>query len=255
MTKAQKIVLSSYRHLKDIIILDDSQLDSHYLARVIRKINPGFEILHSTDFQALLQQVDTRRPSLLISDTHVGRRSFFPFYDKHEELHDIPFLIVSQQTEYALMAFQRKALHFIKKPARIDELTEGFMRAEETYRMQAALRYNEQPLYLPVHREKALHYVPFTNVVYLRASGSYTYIVLDTRERLCVSKNLGYYESLLPTFFIRINKSVMINIHFIKRIYKDRTRIELSDAYTFEISIRRRAAVLKHIQMFHTGLL
>lgn len=253
MTKAHKFILPVYRHLKDIIIVEDSMVDYHYLCRLIRKINPSFELFHATDFSILLELLEQRRPTLIIYNTRVGRRSAFSFYDRHEQLHDIPFLIVSQHTELALQAFQRRAVHFIKKPARMEELADAFRRVEEGYKMRSAFEHNEQSLYLPVLRDKALYYVPYTDVVYLRASGSYTFIVLQSREQICVSKNLGHYEALLPGFFVRINKSVIINIRFIKRIYKDNTGIELGDLAAFDISIRRRPNVLKQIQMFLSG--
>jgi len=114
MTKAHKFILPDYRHLKDIIIVEDSMVDFHYTSRLIRKISPSFELFHAPDFNTLMQLLKRRKPSLVIYNTRVGRRSFFSFYDRNEPLHDIPFLIISQQTELALQAFQRKAVHFIK---------------------------------------------------------------------------------------------------------------------------------------------
>jgi len=255
MTKAHKFILPGYRHLRNVVIVDDSTLDFHYMERLIRRLSPAIELAHAPDFGILLQLIQQRKPALLICNTRVGRRSLFSFYDRNEQLHDIPILIVSKHTELALQAFQRRMVHFIKKPARFEDLADAFFRVEECYKMKAAMRHNEQNLYLPVLRERALSYVPFTDVVYLRASGSYTYIMLQNKERLCVSRNLGYYEGQLPAFFLRINKSVMINLHFIKRIYKDNTYIEVGDTHTFEISIRRRSYVLKQIQLFHSGML
>ena len=60
------------------------------------------------------------------------------------------------------------------------------------------------------------------DVCYFKAEGSYTQIFFTDNTSLLVSKNLKHFEFILSEIqnFVRIHRSFMVNINFVKKISK-----------------------------------
>ncbi len=80
------------------------------------------------------------------------------------------------------------------------------------------------------------------DIYYAEAKGSYTYIKTKDHCNLLVSKNIKVLNEKLNTFpFIRIHKSFLINLDFIKKYIKtDGGYLIMQDGKSIPISTRRK---------------
>lgn len=77
-----------------------------------------------------------------------------------------------------------------------------------------------------------------SEILLLRGDGNYTHILLTEGRMLLASRNIGYYETLLPpNHFWRPHKTAIVNRSFIATIYK--REVVLRDGTRLEVARRR----------------
>ncbi|AXE20395.1 hypothetical protein DR864_22940 [Runella rosea] len=84
-------------------------------------------------------------------------------------------------------------------------------------------------------------HLPITDIVRLEGSGNYTHFVLADGRKILTSKSIGFYESLLPDTFVRVNKQHLLNHHYIRAF--DRYYVEMTDGFLAQVSRRKRTMV------------
>lgn len=62
-------------------------------------------------------------------------------------------------------------------------------------------------------------FVEFDDIVYLKADNNSTDIVLNTGDSITAFKTLKHFEGTLPSEFMRIHNSHIVNINFVSRIH------------------------------------
>lgn len=75
--------------------------------------------------------------------------------------------------------------------------------------------------------------VLFSDILYLESQGHQLYIHTKT-EKILLYKKLDEYEEQMNTAFVRIHKSYLVNMNYIKRI--ERTQLTLSNGAVLPIS-------------------
>ncbi len=64
-------------------------------------------------------------------------------------------------------------------------------------------------------------FIPYTEIIYLKAQGIYTHLFFIDNTTYVTSKNIGEYQKVLPEeLFFRISNSEMVNISFVTRYNK-----------------------------------
>lgn len=66
----------------------------------------------------------------------------------------------------------------------------------------------------PIKNSK--EYVSLNQVVRLKADRNYTLLFLADKRSIVISKTLGYFEKNLPSDFIRIHRSHIVNRSYVK---------------------------------------
>lgn len=90
-------------------------------------------------------------------------------------------------------------------------------------------------------------HVPIADIVRLEGSGNYTHFVLADGRKILTSKAIGFYESLLPDTFVRVNKQHLLNHHYIRAF--DRYYVEMHDGFLAQVS-RRKRSMIKGPELF-----
>lgn len=75
-------------------------------------------------------------------------------------------------------------------------------------------------------------------IVRLEAERNYTRFIMADGRQILTARNISFYEALLPTTFVRVHKSHLINCRYISKHCK--TYIRMRDGGTVEVSRRKR---------------
>jgi two-component system LytT family response regulator len=85
---------------------------------------------------------------------------------------------------------------------------------------------------------KGLEVVNYNDIFFIKADGSYSLIKLQNKEIL-YSKNLSQMEQLVPSFFLRVHKSYLVNKNYIETFSKFNKSITLTNKISIPIAKRK----------------
>jgi len=105
---------------------------------------------------------------------------------------------------------------------------------------------------ITLHKKDKVHFVDIDQIAYIQADRNYCEVITSDNERLVSSKTLLDYEQLLQHYsnFLRINKSVMINIRFIREYTKGSTCFIYmkNGSEELEVSRRKKGVILQFLK-------
>lgn len=107
---------------------------------------------------------------------------------------------------------------------------------------------------LKVIAKGCLYYINTDEIVFIRAAGNGSELVLDTNEVLKTPKRIGEMEGELPrSSFFRVHKSYLVNLYHMTSLdYSSRT-LHLEQDIKIPISRRKKAPFLELINLLEPG--
>jgi two-component system, LytTR family, response regulator len=154
---------------------------------------------------------------------------------------------------YAIKAIKLNALDYLLKPIDGIELIQAINKykllPQPTLLMQlknvAKQVNNKIADVLAITATHGLEFLKMKDIVLLEADNTYTHIYTKEGEKKTVSKNLLYFEELLPDVFFRCHKSYIINLHEIKSYIRgDAGEIVMSNKKIVSLSRNKKDVFL-----------
>jgi two-component system LytT family response regulator len=143
-------------------------------------------------------------------------------------------IFISAHENYAIDAYNYEAFDFILKPFRderfykaIDkllklspnEIDQDFeKKMQEFFKLNIKEKEIQKPLRIPVKLGNRTILLESENIIYICASGSYAEIYTEKNKYLLRESLINLAELLGKKNFIRIHRSAIVNINFIKEI-------------------------------------
>ncbi|MEO1255383.1 MAG: LytTR family DNA-binding domain-containing protein [Bacteroidota bacterium] len=218
----------------------------------------GHEVLGSAStIDAAYQGILSKKPDLVLLDVELGSATSFDLLQRFEQI-DFQIIFITAHQKYALDAFKFSAVDFLLKPLSF-KLLEAAIRKVEVSELNLqkgmieTLRYNlntsqsEQKIILKT--QDKIWILKLDEIIHCESDLSYTIFYTD-KERIMVSKTMGYYDELLNTRgFFRVHKSHLVNLKHVKKIHKtDGGEAELSNGSKIPISQRKKEEFLSVIE-------
>jgi len=91
-------------------------------------------------------------------------------------------------------------------------------------------------------------FVPFGDIIRLESDRNYTVFILVDGRQLLASKTLGSFEKLLPSSFLRVHRSHLVNTDCISHLDRVRHSCILKDGQAVKVSN-------KHFKQIHAAFL
>jgi two-component system LytT family response regulator len=141
-------------------------------------------------------------------------------------------IFVTAYSEFAVRAFKVNALDYLLKPVDPDELQAAVKKVtvrrndlqdQPGYLKNALNRHTSEnhkgKLALPVNN--GYNMVDPVHIIYCKAAGAYTQIIMDNEKSFLISRNLGRTQELMPPdLFERVHQSYLVNLNHIKKFRK-----------------------------------
>lgn len=101
-----------------------------------------------------------------------------------------------------------------------------------------------------VEASSQLHFLPVTEIIYLKSDKNYTDIVCKNKKVFLSTKTIKHHEEKLPSIlFFRIHHGFLINLHHLTSIKKQSELIAcMSNGDALPISARKKKDVLNLIE-------
>ncbi len=195
-----------------VVVVEDEPLIASRIERMTRELLgeklTRILVLHSlADAQNYLfsHPVD-----LLLLDLNLHGRDGFELL-KQAISGSFHTIIISAYTDQAIRAFEYGVLDFIAKPFTAARLGKALARLDR------AAEENACPAkYMAVRKNRRLLLIEVDRIVYIRGAGIYSEIFLQDGTSEIHDKTLTRLEAVLPSSFVRIHKSHIVNIRYVQ---------------------------------------
>jgi two-component system, LytTR family, response regulator len=248
-----------------VVLVDDEKSGLNSLSVLLKKYVPQAEIVaQCNSAESAIDAIRNFHPqenNLVFLDIEMPHYNGFELLEKVKDLNfEVIFTTAFQQ--YAVKAFKYNAADYLLKPVDPDELRSAIVRIENRFMkrenrsmkellssLQATMEDENRRIAL--HTSEGVELIAPSQIVRCEAQQSYTVFVLSDGVRIMVSKNLGEMETLLPQhLFMRVHKSHLINIHFIKKYIKtDGGSLLMSDGTQVDISRMKKEEILSRLHL------
>ncbi len=218
----------------EAILIDDEKSALITLRNDLHAYCSGVKILGEfTKAADALEFMTVKMPDVIFLDIDMPLMNGFDFVRALKQPVLPQIIFVSAYSEFAIRAFKVSALDYLLKPVVPAELQAAvdkvINRNTKLFNQQVLLKnFMENgfmeagatgKIALPVN--DGYHLIDPAHIIYCKAAGAYTEIVLDNEKSFLISKNLGRTQELMPAdHFERVHQSYLVNVHHIKKFRK-----------------------------------
>lgn len=231
-----------------VIIVDDEKLardliknflENHENLEIIDECENGFEGLKS---------IAENNPDLIFLDIQMPKLNGFEMLELIDKNYNIIFSTAYDQ--YALKAFEVNAVDYLLKPFSKERFNEAVAKVLKKIQSSESNASNPSELAnsfvseediigrIVVKNNNKIVVIPVDQILYLEAQDDYVKIV--TGEGSSLKQNtMKFYEKHLPDSFVRIHRSYLVNINYVKQIdllSKDSHSVLLRDGNQIPVS-------------------
>lgn len=226
------------------VIVEDEFAGQQMLSHKLKNLFPECEIVAIIDNKTeAINYLNTNKTiDLVFLDVQIKGGTGI---DVLEGVNDKNFeaIFITAYDRYAIDALNASASYYLLKPIRDDEFKKG---------MSVVLsKINKSNLSntLLIPYKGSYNSIKFDDIIYFESDGAYTNVITK-EERILASKNLGYYEKILPKEqFKRSHHSYIVNVRHLQLLIKSRTgTLRMSNGIEIPISQRRMQEFMQFLQ-------
>jgi len=201
------------------ILIDDELQASEALELLIGLYCPQIQIMGiAQTFSAAKQLIAEVDPELVFLDIQMQEGNGFQLL---ESLQPVTFktIFVTGYDQFAIKAIRHQAHDYLVKPVDYRELQEAVNRLKQDDKKETEeLETTSGKIGVP--GVNGVDFIEIDEVLYCRAEGSATIIMLANGKRFVASKNLAVLENALPKHqFFRSHRQYLVNLSKIKKYH------------------------------------
>jgi two-component system LytT family response regulator len=245
------------------IVIDDELANVNVISSMLAKHCPAIEVCacanSALDGYKLIVELN---PELVFLDIKMPGKSGFELLKMFE---DIAFhvIFISAFDQYAIQAFEFNAIDYILKPIDHTKL----VRSVEKVERQIKNKDNSNVVHfihsldeksqlvksISLHQHEKVQIVELRHICFVHAARGYSEIVTEDNQKLLSAKSLSDYEELLAPFphFLRVNKSMIINVHYVKEYTKGKDCLITvkNSVQEIEVSRRKKTEIIRYLKV------
>lgn len=217
------------------IIVDNEELSCQSLFHLLEENCPNIKITGiAKSVVEARQLLSAKNIDLVFLDISMPQKEGFKLLPILQEK-KISVIFTTANDQYALTAIKASAADYLLKPVIKEELIEAVSKVS-TWKMLLEIKNLYETKYtnsldnllqninnqnsikkITLPHTQGFHVLEISNIIYIEADSNYSIFYIQNGDKIVVSKPLKEYEDLLdPTNFIRIHKSTIINLEYLK---------------------------------------
>lgn len=231
------------------VIVEDELAAREVLKNYLSKYCPQVEVIgEAQNIKEAVPLLHDLKPQLVFLDVEMPFGNAFDVLEACKDLH-FETIFVTAFSEYSLKALNQSAAYYLLKPISIEELIVAVNKVHQHIMNHEIFNRNKiiienfkepkpekQQVILPTL--EGFEVVKMEEIVRLRGNGNFTDIYLQNGTKKMVCRFLKHFTEILPLPFLRVHKSHIVNLTFVKGYNKggfltlhDNTEIEVSATY------------------------
>ncbi|MEO1049257.1 MAG: LytTR family DNA-binding domain-containing protein [Bacteroidota bacterium] len=128
------------------------------------------------------------------------------------DLKGAKIIFTTAHSKFAIDAIKVGAYDYLLKPIRLKELDELM---QKVYKEVSNAKSGKRKIAVPT--SEGLELLDVMDILFAKAESNYTVLNLKDGNQLTVGKTLKYFQNKLPSSFLRIHQSYLVNVNHIKK--------------------------------------
>lgn len=239
------------------ILIDDEQSARNVLTNLLERASSNIEIVATCcDLEQGVEQIKKNNPNVVFLDVQMPNYAGYEiskFFDKI----DFEIVFVTAYDQYAIKAFELNAIDYLVKPIDRNKLALTLQKLENKLNNKAELVDYQTLLKTIKDKEYKKIVIPelgnrrvvnLADIIAIEADGAYSAIHLKGNNIITTSKNLKYFEEVLPkdALFFRSHRAWIINLEYIEFLNKSALNITLANGTVIAKISRARIHDFEH---------
>lgn len=201
-------------------IVDDERLARADLISMLTGYKNIEVVGEAADVASAAKAIKTSNPDIIFLDIQMPGETGFDLLEKVPI--DSKIVFVTAYDEYAIRAFEVNALDYLLKPVNHERLSQTIERLELDKMIDeedlSQLDYSDS-LFLTMNNQ--LKFLKINTIVAISSAGDYSEVADTDGLTQLTGKSMKEWEKRLPPkHFVRIHRSTIINLDFIRRTEK-----------------------------------
>lgn len=241
------------------VIVDDELIAREVLENYLIKYCPIVEVIgRAQHIKEAVPMIKELQPQLVFLDVEMPYGNAFDVLEACQP-QEFETIFITAYSEYSLKALNLSAAYYILKPIDITELIAAVNKVQlsilknEDFNRTKILLENlkltpeKQQIILPTLQ--GFDVIKTENIVKLQANGNFTDVFLTDGSKKMICKFLKHFDDLLTVPFVRIHRSFIVNINFVKAYSKSAGGfVTLLDGSEMEVSATYKEQLMKSIE-------
>lgn len=226
---------------KSVLVIDDEDHGRVLVKQYLAPYADFFVAGECSNGIEAIKYINMLEPDLIFLDIQMPGASGFDVLQKIDHVPDVIFTTAFDT--YAIKAFEMNVIDYLLKPytkERFDQ-TMARLKTKPDSLPQLAMStipgINSYPERIMVEHQKRFKNIAVQDIMYLKADGDYTKICTEELSYLSSFGISVIGQKFDPVKFVRIHRSVIVNLDYVKELYRDigKTFLVLENGLEFTI--------------------
>ena len=204
------------------IIVDDEELAQNVIEKYISSI-PWLELLQK--FDNAIETISYLRDNtidLMFLDIRMPELSGLKMLNTLKNAPKV--ILTTAYSEYALESYNYSVVDYLLKPVELDRFLIAVNKASQQIQLESMLKgqsvnYTKTVKYLFVYQDQNTYKVDFDDILYIKAEGNYISIKTNEKNYITRETMKAIEKQLAEDIFVRVNKSYIVSIQKIERVF------------------------------------
>ena len=226
------------------VIVDD---DSHWQMIIKNLVNNEYALLlegiFSTTDEAY-EYLTQNEVDLVFLDMKIKDESGIGLIKRLEKIPSV--IIISSFREFAFDGYSISAIDYLTKPIDFEKFKEAVQKAVESIKSSSNVYNSNKKIefdrnYILVKENLMTIKLNYSEVIYISALENYIKIITPTKSYMVLTTLLQFERSINYHPFLRVHRSYIINLNYLKTINKDLlilnddTQVPLGEQYKNDV--------------------
>ena len=213
-----------------VLIADDEPAARERLRHLLEKESDIQIVAECADGTSVLSAIREQSPDLVFLDIRMPALNGFDVIRELSPNQVPPVIFVSAQEDHAVEAFNFCAVDYLLKPFDRDRFRKALLLGREAALQREAKSKNGVPEReqrpenqenttdrLAIRTPGKINLLIFSEILWIQGAGNYVEVHLEKRTHL-LRRTLTALENKLPPRFVRISKSHIVNLDWVREI-------------------------------------
>lgn len=222
------------------IIVDDEKHARSVLTSLLKRDHSEIEVIETcSNLEEAVSAIKRHNPKVVFLDVQMPRYAGYEIVNFFDEI-NFEIIFITAFDQYAIKAFELNAIDYLVKPIDRNRLKSAILKA--TNKLNLRKQTDEYNILLKTIKNRRFSQIiipelgnrrilNLAEIIAIEADGSYSKVYLKDNRIITISKNLKYFESVIPeeAKFFRSHRAWIINLFHLQFLNKSELTIMLDE--------------------------